>query len=57
MFNMLKNKSDMEMLKRIVCGMLYLLWDRKIYFPPKKISNFGVDFSYLQSFFPTTIMP
>ena len=39
------------MLKIIVCGMFYLLWDRKIYTLCRKISDFGVDFSYLQSFF------
>ena len=29
-------KSDIEMLTKIVCRMLYLLWDRKIYFSQKK---------------------
>ena len=38
------------MLKKIACGMLYLLWDRKIYFR-RKISDFGEVFSYLQVFF------
>ena len=39
------------MWKKIVCGMLYLLWDKKKYTFRRKISDFGVDFSYLQSFF------
>ena len=37
MLNMLKTKtSAIEMLKKIVCGMLKLLWDSKIPFPQKK---------------------
>ena len=50
MFDMLKTKrSDIEMLKIIFCGMIWLLWDRKMYFPQKKNSDFRVDFSYVKT--------
>ena len=39
------------MLERIVCGMLYLLWDRKNILSADKSVLSGVDFLYLRSFF------
>ena len=38
------------MLKKLVCGTLKLLWDRKMSFPQKKNSDFGVYF-YMQILF------
>ena len=42
------------MLKRIVYGILYYYGIEKYTFC-RKISDFGVDFSYFQTFFSTTL--